>query len=406
MTITLHNQLTLPCGITIPNRLAKSAMSEQLSDYHNAPTQEIIRLYQRWADGGAGLLITGNVMVDRRALGEPCNVVVEDERDLVKLSEWAKVGKSRGGQILMQINHPGRQSPTFVSSQPVAPSAVPVNVGVGMFAMPRALTEIEILEIIERFTKTAQIAVKAGFSGVQIHAAHGYLISQFLSPLTNIRSDHWGGTPENRRRFLLEIVKSIRKAIGKKIILSVKLNSADFQRGGFSNEESMEVVKMLEQEGIDLLEISGGTYEAAAMIGDKQKDSTKKREAYFLEYAQQVRNLVKTPLMLTGGFRSATAMKEALEEGAIDLIGLARPLAIEPDLPARILASNANALPAVQHKVGIKMFDSFVELMWHTQQLHLIGKGQDPDPNRGAWQTLLQGLWENGWNSFRLKRGI
>jgi 2,4-dienoyl-CoA reductase-like NADH-dependent reductase (Old Yellow Enzyme family) len=406
MTITLHDKLVLPCGTSIPNRLGKSAMSEQLSDYYNSPTPELIRLYQRWADGGAGLLITGNVMVDRRALGEPCNVVVEDERDLAKLSEWAKVGKSRGGEIIMQINHPGRQSPTFVSSQPVAPSAVPVKVGVGMFAMPRALTEKEILEIIERFTKTAQIAVKAGFSGVQIHSAHGYLISQFLSPLTNLRNDNWGGNAENRRRFLLEIVKNVRKAIGKRPILSVKLNSADFQRGGFSNEESMEVVKMLEQEGIDLLEISGGTYEVAAMMGDKQKESTKKREAYFLDYAQQVRKLVKTPLMLTGGFRSASAMKEALEEGAIDLIGIARPLAVEPDLPARILASNANALPAVQHKVGIEMFDGFVELMWHTQQLHRMGNGYEPDPKRGAWQTLLQGLWENGWNSFRLKRSL
>lgn len=405
MVATLQDSLTLPCGVKIPNRLAKAAMSEQLSDYHNSPTNELIRLYQRWADGGLGLSITGNVMVDYRALGEPCNVVVEDERNLNKLSEWAKAGQSRGGKIIMQINHPGRQSPTFVSSQPVAPSAIAVNVGVGMFAMPRALTEKEILEIIERFGKTAKIAVKAGFDGVQIHSAHGYLSNQFLSPLTNLRNDDWGGTAEKRRRFLLEVVKSTRKAIGKKAILSVKLNSADFQKGGFSEEESMAVVKELEKEQIDLLEVSGGTYEASAMIGDGQKDSTKKREAYFLEYAEKVRKEFHLPLMLTGGFRTAEAMKSALADGIVDLIGLARPLAVEPDLPARILASNANARPAARHRVGIKMFDGFIELIWHTQQLHRMGAGKDPDPNRSAWLTLLSGLWHDGISSFRLKRG-
>jgi 2,4-dienoyl-CoA reductase-like NADH-dependent reductase (Old Yellow Enzyme family) len=405
MAVTLQDNLTLPCGVKIPNRLAKAAMSEQLSDYHNRPTNEIVRLYQRWADGGLGLSITGNVMIDRRALGEPCNIVVEDERDIDKLSEWAKAGKSRGGKMLMQINHPGRQSPTFVSSQPVAPSAVAVQVGIGMFAMPRALTEKEILEIIERFGQTAKIAVKAGFDGVQIHSAHGYLSSQFLSPLTNLRSDDWGGTAEKRRRFLLEVVKSTRKAIGKQAILSVKLNSADFQKGGFSQEESMAVVQELEKEKIDLLEISGGTYEASAMIGDEQKESTKKREAYFLEYAEKVRKQIKKPLMLTGGFRTAEAMKSALADGTVDLIGLARPLAIEPDLPARILASNANAKPATRHRVGIKMFDGFVEILWHTQQLHRMGAGKDPDPNRSDWLTLLSGLWHDGISSFRLKRG-
>lgn len=405
MITTLHDNLILPCGVKLPNRLAKAAMSEQLSDYHNRPTTELVRLYQRWADGGVGLNITGNVMVDRRALGEPCNVVVEDERDLDKLSEWAKAGKSRGGKFIMQINHPGRQSPTFVSSEPVAPSAIAVNVGVGMFARPRALTEKEILEIIERFGQTAKVALKAGFDGVQIHSAHGYLSNQFLSPLTNLRTDDWGGSAENRRRFLLEVVRSARKAMGKKAILSVKLNSADFQKGGFSQEESMAVVQELEKEQIDLLEISGGTYEASAMIGDGQKESTKKREAYFLEYAEKVRKQVKIPLMLTGGFRTAEAMKSALADGTVDLIGLARPLAVEPDLPARILASNADAQPAARHGVGIKMFDGFVELMWYAQQLHRMGAGKDPDPNRSAWLTLLSGLWHDGISSFRLKRG-
>src|SRR5262245_16404007 len=207
MVSTLKKSLHLTSGQEIPNRLAKSAMSEQLSDRKNSPTKELVRLYERWAMGGAGLLITGNVMVDRTALGEPRNVVVEDERDLPMLAKWAASGKSKGAQMWMQINHPGRQSPRFLSSEPVAPSAVPIKVGGAVFAMPRALTEAEIEAIIERFAKTAVIAQKAGFSGVQIHGAHGYLISQFLSPRTNLREDKWGGTPKKRRQFVIEVVR-------------------------------------------------------------------------------------------------------------------------------------------------------------------------------------------------------
>lgn len=407
MIKVLKQSLRLASGASIPNRLAKSAMSEQLADRENKPTEELCRLYARWAAGGAGLIITGNVMIDRSALGEPRNVVVEDERDLPMLEKWAAAGKSKGAQIWMQINHPGRQSPRFLSAQPVAPSAIPVRVGGGVFAPPRALTAAEIEAIVERFAKTAAIAKKAGFTGVQIHGAHGYLINQFLSPLTNKRNDEWGGSPEKRRRFVIEVVRAVRRAVGKKFPVGIKLNSADFQRGGFSEEESIDVVRDLESEGIDLLEASGGTYESAAMIDDvkDRKESTRKREAYFLSYARKVRKIVKTPLMLTGGFRTAETMASAVAEGDVDIVGLARPLALEPDLPAMILSGQAIQSKTEPHKLGIKALDGFVELMWHTQQLHLMGAGLDPDPNRGPWYTLAVALLENGWDSFRLKRG-
>ena len=209
-TALLRQPLRLPCGVELPNRLAKSAMSEQLATLDHRPTADLIRLYERWACGGAGLLITGNVMIDRSAVAEPRNVVIEDERDLPMLTQWAQVGRRTGAHLWMQINHPGRQALRLLAPQPVAPSAVPMRVARRAFATPRALTAAEILHLIERYATTAAIARKAGFTGVQIHAAHGYLISQFLSPLTNQRSDAWGGTLPKRMRFLLEIYRATR----------------------------------------------------------------------------------------------------------------------------------------------------------------------------------------------------
>ena len=229
----LGTPLTLPGGTILKNRLVKAAMSEQLASVAGGPTVELERLYERWARGGAGLLITGNIMIDSRSIGEPRNVVVEDDRDLAALRRWAAAAKANDTTAIAQINHPGRQTPTGLSSRVVAPSAVRVDFN-GAFAKPRALTSEEIPEIIERFAESARILVEAGFDGVQLHAAHGYLISQFLSPLVNQRTDDWGGDPERRRRFLLETTRATRAAIGPDRILAIKLNSADFQRGGFT----------------------------------------------------------------------------------------------------------------------------------------------------------------------------
>ncbi|MDO9355655.1 MAG: NADH:flavin oxidoreductase, partial [Solirubrobacteraceae bacterium] len=274
--VAIDEPFTLPSGGTLPNRLVKAALSEQLGTLGNAPTPRLERLYRQWADGGFGLIITGNVMVDRRALGEPRNVVVEDDRDLAALTSWAAATKSGGGAAWVQLNHPGRQSPRILSLRPVAPSAVGLKLS-GQFARPSVLTEAQIHEIIERFATTAETVVRAGFDGVQIHSAHGYLSSQFLSPITNQRTDAWGGDPERRMRFLLEVVRATRERIGPKAGLGVKLNSADFQRGGFTEEESMGVVEALSAEAVDLLEISGGTYEQTAMMGGakQQRESTR-----------------------------------------------------------------------------------------------------------------------------------
>lgn len=384
----LRKPLTLPCGQVLGNRLAKAAMSEKLAEPDGAPNEHHVRLYERWGRGGAALLLTGNVMVDRRALEGPGNVVVEDERDLELLRGWARAARAGGALTWMQISHPGRQTPRRVSARPVAPSSVALRGTFGLFAPPRALSESEIAEVVARFATTAAVAQRAGFDGVQIHGAHGYLVSQFLSPLTNQRTDGYGGSIENRQRFLLEVVRAVRAAVTKGFALAVKLNSADFQRGGFSEAESMSVVEALSDEGIDLLEISGGTYEAAAMF-DGADARTRSREAYFLEYAERVRQHARMPLMVTGGFRTASGMAEAVASGATDVIGLARPLALEPDLAARLLSAEAERARSGLRGFGAKKLDALVDAAWHEQQLARMGRGLAPDPQLNRLSSVL-----------------
>lgn len=402
---SLSAPLTLANGAVLPNRIAKAAMSEQLGDLRSgAPTGALETLYRHWSAGGLGLTITGNVMIDARSIGEPRNVIVEDDRHLDGLARWAAAARTGGTQAIVQLNHPGRQTPTGLSARVVAPSAIPVAIK-GAFPTPRALTHAEILELIERFATTARIVCAAGFDGVQIHGAHGYLISQFLSPKANVRTDDWGGDPERRRRFLLEVAAAIRAEIGPEKILALKLNSADFQRGGFSEEESLAVIAELEAAGIHLLEISGGTYEAPAMAGTLA-DSTRAREAYFLEFAEQVRAVSSVPLMVTGGFRSGAAMQAALTAGAVDVIGLARPLALEPDLPRRLLAApDRTRSQFALHTIGIRALDAAADLMWTQHQIHRLSDGKAPDPVYGPWRATLEALLGTGINTFRRRRG-
>lgn len=380
MTTKMNEPLALPSGSTLPNRIAKAAMSERLAD-RGVPSDRLIRLYEQWAGGGAGLLITGNVMVDPTAIGESGNVVLEDESNLDRFERWAATATRGGAGVWMQINHPGRQVPRILSSKIVAPSAVRVEKG-GMFAKPRALESHEVEAIVRRFGTTAALAKRAGFTGVQIHGAHGYLVSQFLSPKTNLREDDWGGTEEKRRRFLLEVVRAVRAAVGPDFGVGLKLNSADFQRGGFTEEASMAVVESLANEGIDLLEISGGTYESTAMFQETQptRDSSKAREAFFMSYAEAVRSHTSIPLMLTGGFRTRAGMVDALSSGAVDVVGLARPLAVEPDLPARMLSGDADAARPVRLATGVGLLDDILQGGWYQQQLVRMAAGRVPDP--------------------------
>ena len=334
----LKDPIVLPCGARLKNRLAKAAMTEGLSDPFNRATQRHVTLYKRWAEGGAGLLLTGNVLVDRRYLERPGNVAIDGEQSpeaVAALSAYAASAIENGADIWMQISHAGRQSPKIVATEPVGPSAVPVKLPGGQFAKPRALSTEDIEDVISRFTHVASTAKSAGFSGVQVHAAHGYLVSEFLNPLVNLRTDEWGGSIENRMRLLVRIIEAVRAKVGSGYPVSVKLNSSDFQKGGFSFDDCLSVVERLNEVGVDLLEVSGGNYEQPRMMGlegmepvfEKPiKSSTRVREAYFIRYAEEVAKVAKAPLMVTGGFRSVEAMEEALNTGAADVIGLGRPL--------------------------------------------------------------------------------
>lgn len=397
----LGQPFPLRSGETLPNRFAKSAMSETLGTVDNRVTPALAQLYGTWADGGTGLSITGNVMIDRRHIGEPQNVVVDDERDLDELREWARAGKRQGNALWMQLNHPGKQSPKILNRDPVSPSAIPFRKELrGMFATPRALTAPEIEDIIQRYARSAAIAEKAGFTGVQIHGAHGYLISQFLSPHHNQRADDWGGSPAKRMRFVVEVYKAIRQVTGRDFSVGIKLNSADFQRGGFTEEESLAVIETLSNLGIDLVEISGGNYESPAMAKGAQagaadvKASTRAREAYFLEFAEKVRAQVGVPLMVTGGFRTRDGMAAAIESGATDLIGLARPLAVDPDFPGRILAGEDFASSVKPIKTGIKAIDNMalMEVSWYTRQLGRMGQGKKPRQHDRGLLSLMEVL--------------
>ncbi len=406
-TVDISTPLKLSEGLEIKNRLFKAAMSEQLGDRNHNPGFELNRLYQTWAKGGIGLMVTGNVMVDRNALGEPKNVVLDNVSDLERFKSWAEAASANGAQVWMQLNHPGKQSPRFLSPTPVAPSAVPLEVDIkSVFNLPRALTESEIYEIIAKFASSAGLAQRAGFHGVQIHCAHGYLLNQFLSPWHNRREDQWGGSLDNRMRILVEVYRAIRKTVGIGFPIGLKLNSQDFKTGGFSAEESQYVALSMQNEGIDLLEISGGSYENPTMTGAGAHARLNDREAYFLEYADTIRPQLKIPLVVTGGFRSARAMQAALSSGVTDMIGMARPLAVEPDLPNKLLGHDDYATVCERPTTGFPMLDyaAMLDITWYESQLHRIGRGKKTDPRLSPWRSVFQNFWRTGAHAFRPRR--
>ena len=297
----LNQPLTLPCGAVVPNRMCKAAMTEGLAHPDGTASAELERLYGIWSDGGSGILLSGNIQVDGDHLERPGNVIVDSalsDDAFAALQRMAAAGTRNGNHLWAQISHAGRQTQKIVNPAPKAPSAVRLRLPQSQFGEPVALTAEEIESIVERFVNCAVTCKEAGFTGVQFHSAHGYLLSQFLSPLTNQREDEWGGTLENRARALIAIVTKAREALGADFPISVKLNSADFQKGGFDFDDSLTVAKWLADAGVDLLEISGGTYEQPRLLNldgvepiEEQSlaRSTLAREAYFVDFAKAMR---------------------------------------------------------------------------------------------------------------------
>ncbi len=406
MTSPLSRPLTLPCGVELPNRLGKSAMTEGLADKFDRPTAAHENLYRKWAEGGTGLLLTGNIMIDRRYLERAGNVVLEDERDLELFKPWVKAGTAAGNQLWVQLNHPGRQCPKIVNKQPLSPSEVHLEL-LGNFGKPKAMTEEDIQDVIKRFTRSASLVQQAGFTGVQIHCAHGYLLSQFLSPKINQRADQWGGSLENRARIIRMIIRSVREVVGPSFPISVKLNSADFQKGGFTLDECVTVAGWLGEDSVDLLEVSGGTYEQLSLIGVEPQDvreSTRKREAYFIEYAERIKAAANIPVMITGGFRSRTVMEAALNKGEVDVIGLARPLCTQPDCSNQLMAQTLDQLDDYENKLVlgkgvwgnnsslnlIKAINSFGQVGFYYWQIIRLGQGKAPEPELGVFRSFCR----------------
>ncbi len=400
MSSKLFTPLTLPNQVVINNRLCKAAMEENLSDQGQIPGQRLFTLYKAWSDGGAGLLLTGNVMISPDALTGPGGVVLENADHLDRFRKWAAAGTSNGNQLWMQINHPGRQVYEAMGEQALSPSGIALNIpGFSkMFAQPKAMGEAEILNIIERFANTAALAEQAGFTGVQIHAAHGYLLSQFLSPLVNVRDDKWGGSLENRARIVFEVVKAVRERVSDGFCVSIKINSADFQKGGFDANDAKWVVKQLNDYRLDLVELSGGSYESPAMSGNAAEpgsgDSTTQREAYFVEFARDIAEVASMPIMVTGGITKRAVAEDALNERggiSIDMLGIARALAYEPALPNKWQQDQVLEveLPIVDWKN--KTLAALASMAITKAQLTRMAAGKLPKANMIAFLALLKG---------------
>jgi 2,4-dienoyl-CoA reductase-like NADH-dependent reductase (Old Yellow Enzyme family) len=405
--VNVFDKLILRIGSSVPNRIAKAAMEENMADADHAPSEELMRLYRAWAEGGAGLLITGNVMVDSRAMTGPGGVVLEDARHLDRFKRWAQVGRSKGAQFWLQINHPGRQMPANLGQPTWAPSAVPMNLGnmSKHFNTPQAMTQEVIEDVIRRFARTAQLGEQAGFTGVEIHAAHGYLLSQFLSPLSNQRTDAWGGPLENRARLLFEIVKAVRAVVSPGFAVAVKLNSADFQRGGFSVDDAHQVVKMLNELAVDLVELSGGSYEAPAMQGEARDGRTLAREAYFAEFARDLRAVAKMPVMVTGGIRRRPVAEQVVKSG-VDMVGIGTALAIDPNLPRDWRAGKDSAPALLPISWKNKPLASLANMAAVKLQLRKLSRGKATDPKVSPLRALILQQVSNACRVRRYRRWV
>lgn len=394
----LFTPITLPNGTTIKNRFFKSAMSEGMGTKNFQPKKNIATLYKRWAEGGTGLIITGNIMIDPKGTAEPGNIVFDKNSNMEILKDWAKQGQQHGAKVMVQLNHPGKQAPKTIAKETVAPSAVPLGNGLNkLFSTPRALTTSEVEELVQKFITSAKVAKEAGFSGVQIHAAHGYLISQFLSPHDNRRTDKYGGSLENRMRFLKEIYLGMREELGKDFPIGIKINSTDFKEDGLTEEDSLETIVELANLGLDFVEISGGTYERPAMMG---ATSTSSNKVFFAEYSKKLKQKVNIPVIVTGGIRSINAMNTLLNDNTTDFIGIARPLTIDPNIPNKIKQGTYTIVETTRVSTGVKkldkIFGSLLGIVYYQVLMQNIAKGKEPKATKNAWPSLIQAVYSQG----------
>ncbi|KAH7123538.1 NADH:flavin oxidoreductase/NADH oxidase-like protein [Dendryphion nanum] len=409
MVSILSSPIELPSGLVLPNRLVKAAMAEGMAT-DSDPTDKHISAYTTWGSGGWGSIMTGNVEVSPVYRESNDTVLAKPSPSPTTLSawkSWSHATQREGSPGIVQLVHPGRQSPPKAGDRPfsapaIAPSAIPLNIGDGLlervlakvvFGTPRAMTVAEIKEVTEQFAYAAKMSYEAGFKAVELHAAHGYLLSTFLSPKFNTRTDDYGGSAAKRARIVVETIRAVRKVVPASFAVGLKLNSADVA-GAENMEESLEQVGLIAAEQIDFLEISGGTYENPTMsTGNVKSKRTKDREAFFLDYAQAVRerhpNLI---LMVTGGFRSREGMENALKSGACDLIGVARPAAIWPHWPKETLLNEKvkdeeaiQSLDPVRphwllRMIPLRLINIGADSLYYAKQIGVIARGGIPVP--------------------------
>ncbi|WP_026147818.1 NADH:flavin oxidoreductase/NADH oxidase family protein [Robiginitomaculum antarcticum] len=415
----LFTPLTLPCGAVLPNRICKAAMEENLAEQPGQlPGPALHNLYRNWAAGGAGLILTGNVMVDPTAMTGPGGVVLQrstfdDAQAKLCFKRWAQAGTSGAGKFVMQISHPGRQVysslyDSGLGTPAVAPSDTQVEIkGLkGMFAAARALTAAEIDTLVTRFADTAAAAQACGFDGVQIHAAHGYLVSQFLSLLVNKREDEYGGNLENRARFLMKIIDAVRAKTRADFIVGVKLNSSDFQRGGFDTDDARAVVAMLNHKAVDFIEFSGGSYESAAMAGhsaDGRVTRSMERELYFAEFVEDLARAAKPAIMVTGGVTRRETANYALSIKGVDMVGIARAMAANPDIPLDWRAGENLTTSIPLSRLKHPAFNSLVGMSMTKAQMRAASQNKSVPLSPNGFMATLKGQIEKAKQTKRYK---
>lgn len=402
MTSKLFEALKLRSGIELRNRFFKSAMSETLADKNMNPSNEIYNLYSQWSSERIGVLISGNVMVDRRYLGEPGNIVLDEKSDINAFRKWSAIGNNKNTPIWLQLNHPGKQMYKTIKEQPIAPSAIAIQGGSAKaFQLPREMTRYEVDEAINKFVIAGTRAKEAGFTGVQLHAAHGYLINQFLSPADNQRKDEFGGTLENRMRFLIEIYNRLRREVGDDFTIALKLNALDFKEGGFTFDECKEVVRAMSELGVDLIEISGGNYEVPVFGGEHENGAS------FASYATALAEITDTPIVSTGGFRTRKEMENVIHLG-VSMVGLARPFVLYPDLVRRLENNDNLAIKTPRLSTKIDKLDKalgpIIGVSYYEAQMKRLANNKISKPSKNAWPYLILTIKAHGISALKPRR--
>ncbi|KII86696.1 hypothetical protein PLICRDRAFT_55611 [Plicaturopsis crispa FD-325 SS-3] len=398
----LQQPVVLPfSGKTASNRFMKAAMSERLATYFTSdpldrgkPTDALIKVYEQWGKGGYGIILSGNLIVDKGHLEGEGNIIIDrtlPSSYLEEYKEMARVAKAHGSLFLAQLSHGGRQTADRILPHPLGPSDIQLAPSqIATYGKPTPLTKEGIKNVVSQFAYAAGVVHEAGFDGIQTHAAHGYLLAQFLSPRVNNRTDEYGGSLENRSRILLEIIAAIKERVNDpSFIISVKLNSQDFLDGGFSEDDSISLSVALQKAGVDLIEISGGSIENPSF--EHKRESTKRREAFFVEFAEKLRPHITTSLLaVTGGFRSAAKMAEAVTEGWTNVIGIGRPLTFEPLLGSEIISGEKTGASDSTAQLPM-LYSVFASVL----QIADLSKGVPPtdyskEENLAALKALLQ----------------